>query len=113
MKMVKPRLRQERGPDIDGVGAAATAGVRSHVPALDRSRVLRAMSRSKWDTSNNVLYDLCSRYPAHIEDGEVLAKILLVGRVYAAAIERRRNKEDDHENDRFYTDAVAPAIMSS
>jgi hypothetical protein len=83
------------------------------MPTLERSRVLRAMSPSKWDTSNNVLYDLCSRHPAHIDDGQVLAKILLIGRVYAAAIERRRNKEDDHENDRFYTDAVAPAIRSS
>ncbi len=83
------------------------------MPTLDRSRVLRAMSPSKWDTSNNVLHDLCSRHRAHIDDGEVLAKILLIGRVYAAAIERRRNKEDDHENDRFYTDAVVPAIRSS
>lgn len=111
--MVKFGLRQERTPVITRAAAAATSADRSRSPALDRSRLLRAMSRSKWDTSNNVLYELCSRYPAHIDDGEVLAKILLVGRVYAAAIERRRNKEDDHENDRFYTHVVAPAIISS
>lgn len=71
------------------------------------------MSPSKWDAGNRVLYDLCREHPAHTDDGEVLAKILLIGRVYAAAIERRRNKTDDHENDRFYLDTVAPAIRTS
>lgn len=33
--------------------------------------------------------------------------------MYAAAIERRRNKDDDHENDRFYIDMVAPANYAS
>lgn len=71
------------------------------------------MSPSKWDASNRVLYDLCREHPAHTDDGEVLAKILLVGRVYAAAIERRRTKTDDHDNDRFYLETVAPAIRAS
>jgi hypothetical protein len=71
------------------------------------------MSPSPWDTSNRVLYDLCQDRPAHRDDGEVLAKVLLIGRVYAAAIERRRTKDDDHDNDRFYLDRVAPAIRAS
>ena len=66
-----------------------------------------------WDFSNTVLYDLCRLHPTHTRDEEIIAKILLIGRVYAAAIERRRNKEDDHESDRFYTDTVAPAIRDS
>ena len=79
----------------------------------DRQRVLRAMSPTAWEASNRVLYDLCREHPAHRESGEILAKVLLIGRVYAAAIERRRNKEDDHENDRFYIDTVAPPIRAS
>jgi len=71
------------------------------------------MSPTPWDTSNRILYDLCREHPAHRDQGEILAKVLLIGRVYAAAIERRRNKDDDHENDRFYIDTVAPAIRAS
>lgn len=71
------------------------------------------MSPSKWDAGNRVLYDLCREHPAHTDNGEVLAKILLIGRVYAAAIERRRTKSDDHDNDRFYVETVAPAIRAS
>jgi hypothetical protein len=71
------------------------------------------MSPTAWEASNRVLYDLCREHPAHRDSGEILAKVLLIGRAYAAAIERRRNKEDDHENDRFYIDTVAPAIRTS
>jgi hypothetical protein len=71
------------------------------------------MTPSKWDVSNRVLYDLCLEHPAHTDDGEVLAKILFIGSVYAAAIERRRTMPDVHENDRFYLDTVAPAICTS
>ncbi len=83
------------------------------MPRPDRQRVLLAMSTSPWDMSNRVLYDLCREHPAHQDNGEILAKVLLIGRVYAAAIERRPNKDDDHENDRFYIDKVAPAIRAS
>ncbi len=71
------------------------------------------MSPTPWDASNRVLYDLCREHPAHRDGDEILAKVLLIGRVYAAAIERRRNREDDHENDRFYIDTVAPTIRAS
>jgi hypothetical protein len=83
------------------------------MPQPKRARVLRAMSSTLWDISNSVLYDLCRDHPSHTDDGEVLAKILLIGRVYAAAIERRRNKSDAHENDHFYVDTVAPAVRNS
>ena len=54
-----------------------------------------------------------SRAPCTSDSGEILAKVLLIGRVYAAAIERRRTRDDDHENDHFYIDRVAPAIWKS
>lgn len=61
-----------------------------------------------WDLGNKVLYDLCSQNFEHDSDEKVLAKVWLIGRSYAVAIERRKNKSDI--NDNFYTDEVAPAF---
>lgn len=83
------------------------------MPTLTRERVLKAMDANLWDLGNQVLYDLCSDYPMHKEADAILAKILLIGRVYAAAIERRKNKEDGEENDNFYTGKVAPWLKKS
>lgn len=54
----------------------------------------------KWMLGNNILYKMCSDYPAHINLEEIRAKIWLIGRSYAAAIERRTKKR--HINDDFY-----------
>jgi len=50
-------------------------------------------------------------HPLHKETPAVLAKIWLIGRSYAAAIERRRDKDD--QNDNFYIQLVAPTIIHS
>jgi hypothetical protein len=71
------------------------------------------MTANVWDLGNKVLYDLCSVHSRHTEDNAILAKILLIGRVYAAAIERRRNKEEGEESDNFYIDKVAPKLRNS
>jgi hypothetical protein len=76
-----------------------------------RHHVKQAMQRNVWHFSNKVLYDLCHEHPLHKETDVVLAKILLIGRVYAAAIERRRSKSK--ENDNFYITTVAPQIIES
>jgi hypothetical protein len=83
------------------------------VPLPSRARVLAAIAPSVWDPTNRVLYDLCRKTPDHTAAEGVLAKILLIGRAYAAAIERRRNKDDNHFNEDFYVDTVAPAILAS
>ncbi len=71
------------------------------------------MLPSPWEFSNRVLYDLCREHPTHTDKGEVLAKIMLIGRSHAAAIERRRPKAGKQKNDRFYVNTVAPKIMRS
>jgi len=65
-----------------------------------------------WKLGNKVLYDLCERYPHHTDTTEIVAKVWLIGRAYAAAIERGRGKSSGIEssNDRFYTDNVAAAL---
>jgi len=54
----------------------------------------------KWMLGNEVLYNLCKKYPQHKNDEEIRAKIWLIGRSYAASIERRKTKK--HINDDFY-----------
>ena len=66
-----------------------------------------------WDLSNKVLYDLCTQHFSHDTTEEILAKTLLIGRAYAAAIERRKTKNKNEINDNFYIDIVAPALKKS
>lgn len=64
-----------------------------------------------WDFANDVLYALCKKHPNHTEPSVVAAKIWLIGRAYAAAIERR--KPTTNEPKYFYRDTVAPTICNS
>lgn len=77
-----------------------------------------ARDPNPWDLGNSVLYKLCQEHPLHKEEQAVLAKIWLIGRAYAAAIERRRPRKEKadcikEKNDDFYLDIVAPKIMES
>jgi hypothetical protein len=83
------------------------------MPTIDRRRVLRAMRASPWDFSNRVLYDLCRAHPAHDDERVVIAKVLLIGRAYSAAIERRKNKKPDEDTDTFYLERVGPILRKS
>jgi len=74
--------------------------------------VEKATQPSPWDLGNNVLYELCHNSPGHKNVSEVTAKVWLIGRSYAAAIERRKNKKDN-DNDDFYIEVVSPKIISS
>ena len=73
-----------------------------------------ARGSTPWDLGNQVLYDLCSEHPLHNEEQAILTKIWLIGRSYAAAIERRRPDDMEKEdNDDFYIKIVAPEIRNS
>lgn len=80
---------------------------------LTKSFVQRAIADSTWDLGNKVLYDLCKQNPFHRESGVIGAKIWLIGRSYAAAIERRREKGNTTVNDEFYETVVIPQIKAS
>lgn len=64
-----------------------------------------------WNFGNGILYKLCAEHFHHTEDEQILAKVWLIGRAYAAAIERRKIKEAI--NDDFYIDKVVPAFKNS
>src|SRR5438045_4112181 len=81
--------------------------------SLNLRRIVdRAKKRSPWSLGNEVLYDLCREHPLHTTKEVVIAKILLIGRVYAAAIERRRPDLSSPSDD-FYLQRVVPGIIGS
>jgi hypothetical protein len=57
-------------------------------------------AQSVWDLGNKVLYRLCADHPGHGSDEVIIAKTWLIGRAYAAALERRRDA--DVLGDAFY-----------
>lgn len=66
-------------------------------------------TNSRWVFANKVLYDLCENHIEHNDEHIIVAKIWLIGRSYAAAIERRKNAKYNDSKD-FYYDVVAPKI---
>src|SRR5260370_14929235 len=85
----------------------------STVGVLRRSRVRKAKRKTDWHLSNQVLYDLCIQYPGHADKQAVIAKILLIGRVYSAAIERRKSKVKGMSNNDLYLTDAAPKIVGN
>ena len=65
---------------------------------------------SHWEFGNSILYQMCKDNPKHDQADVVVGKIWLIGRSYAAAIERRKNA-DDYLGDDFYYEAVAPMML--
>jgi len=79
---------------------------------LSLSQIDKAMQNNVWHFSNEILYNMCKENFEHKKDEHILAKILFIGRIYAAAIERRKTKNNDI-NDNFYIDTVAPKFKES
>jgi len=78
-------------------------------PSLQKINI--AQQQQPWDLGNKMLYDLCKGNFWHDTDDKILAKVWLIGRAYAAAIERRRNKAETNHD--FYIDIVAPTLRHS
>ena len=90
-----------------GKGTHAQMGPRITVEFLSKTIADKA-----WEFGNQVLYDMCRLHPDHKQDEIIIGKIWLIGRTYAAAIERRRSIGDS-VGDAFYEDIVAPKIRRS
>ena len=52
-----------------------------------------AQRGTPWDVGNKVLYDLCRLYPRHEQVDQIVAKVWLIGRAYAA--DHRAPKRED------------------
>jgi hypothetical protein len=70
-----------------------------------------ALAQKLWDFGNDVLCRLCREYPKHDQDNVIAAKIWLIGRSYAAAIERRKDAEGS--SDLFYETTVVESMRSA
>ncbi|MHC1732807.1 MAG: hypothetical protein AB9888_12380 [Bacteroidales bacterium] len=75
-------------------------------------QIYNAKQKNVWDFGNSLLYEMCNSTFTHTQDDQILAKVLFIGRIYAVAIERRRNKQETLGDD-FYIDTVAPAFKNS
>lgn len=71
---------------------------------ITSSDVDYALGPSPWDLANQVLYSLCRDHPKHDCGDAIIAKVWLIGRSYAAAIERRKNAKGSSDN--FYEKMV-------
>lgn len=76
-----------------------------------RKQISKA-AKSEWDFGNRILYDLCEEYFSHGKDEIIITKVLFIGRIYAAAVERGK-KRQQNINDDFYTKVVAPLFRNS
>jgi hypothetical protein len=70
------------------------------------SYVEDAIEDDDFTFGNKILYDLCKEDRSHNDLQIVIAKIWLIGRGYAAAMERGRNNTDEINNDQFYQQAA-------
>ena len=111
----RPQLRGRPAVPIlkqHGISPKHRRAITPALPAwLTVAFVNRALRRqSTWDRGNQVLYDLCRQCPGHHELDQIVAKVWLIGRSYAAAIERGAEIEEDED---FYVERVAPAMRSA
>lgn len=66
-------------------------------------------NETRWKFGNHILYRMCAEYPLHNDIDIIVDKIWLIGRSYAAAIERRKNAINS--NDDFYYYEVGPKML--
>jgi hypothetical protein len=76
-----------------------------------KAEIDECLKPSPWDLGNSVLYQFCQLHFEHKRLDEIIAKAWLIGRSYAAAVERRRN--NNAISDDFYVNIVAPTIQKS
>jgi hypothetical protein len=78
---------------------------------VEASAARRAIDDPIWDTGNTVLYRLCAREPKHTKDAVIVAKLWLIGRSYAAAIER--GVSGKYSGDKLYTQLATRVLKGS
>jgi len=73
--------------------------------------IKKANEGNKWSFGNGILYDMCRENSEHICAEVIIGKIWLIGRSYAAAIERRKKFNESDVGDNFYCNVVAPKML--
>ena len=82
------------------------------MPELTRKFIEASFNAQKvWDFGSDVLYRLCAENHGHTDHDVIIAKTNIIGRVYAAQLERRR-KKGEVSVDAFYM-SVATKLKAS
>lgn len=76
---------------------------------LQKTDIDKVLTDNTWSFSNDILYDMCRNNPLHNEPNKVAGKFLIIGRTYAAAVERRKAYRQ-YNSEEFYVDLLVPAI---
>lgn len=66
-----------------------------------------------WEGANYILYSMCEEHPEHDHPETIFMKLILIGRSYAASVERRKTKQKGETTESFYRDRVIPEILNS
>ena len=77
-----------------------------------KKQIKMSKEQTLWDHGNNILYDLCKNNFKHKRDDVIITKVLFIGRIYATALERRKNKING-DTSIFYIKRVVPAFRKS
>ncbi len=78
---------------------------------ISLEKIKKAQELNFWNFGNQVLYDMCQKAPKHTSETEIVGKVWLIGRSYAAAIERGANSP--YTGDQFYRFDVAQKIKAA
>lgn len=73
--------------------------------------IQKANAVNRWSFGNDILYDMCRNNPDHNCPEVIVGKLWLIGRSYAAAIERRKNVDEEDIREDFYFNVVAPKMI--
>ncbi len=65
-----------------------------------------------WHIGNDILYEMCRKYPTHKDDSEVIAKLWLIGRSYSAAIERGAKDENNNKLEEPVYEKMLPKALA-
>ncbi len=58
-------------------------------------KLINNTEKTDWDFSNGILYKMCADNFEHTQRNKIVGKILVIGRTYAVAIERRKEKREE------------------
>lgn len=73
-----------------------------------KKRIDIAKAEHRGDYLNEVLYKMCKNKPAHKDVGVVYGKLAIIGRTYAAALERTSKK--GHAAKKIFSEAISTLI---
>lgn len=77
-----------------------------------KKQIEKSQQETLWGHGNNILYNLCKNNYEHKKDDVIITKVLFIGRIYAAALERNSvNKNID--NTTFYFNTIPSTFGKS